>query len=168
MQTQTEQSSNLGLAGLEWSDQLVTGNERMDHTHEEFVTMLNALLITPRTEQLNLYRAFLTHTVEHFTQEERWMLATGFTAENCHAGQHASILETMRAVETHYVQGDGEIITRLAEALAEWFPQHAASMDAGLAQHLQSVAFDTETETLADPSVIRSMTMSGCGSISCS
>ena len=74
----------------------------------------------------------------------------------------------MRAVETHYVQGDGEIITRLAEALAEWFPQHAASMDAGLAQHLQSVAFDTETETLADPSVIRSMTMSGCGSISCS
>ena len=67
MQTQTEQSSNLGLAGLEWSDQLVTGNERMDHTHEEFVTMLNALLITPPTEQLNLYRAFLTHTVEHFT-----------------------------------------------------------------------------------------------------
>jgi len=56
----------------------------------------------------------------------------------------------------------------LAEALAEWFPQHAASMDAGLAQHLKSVNFDSVTETLADPSVIRNVTMSGCGSVSCS
>jgi hemerythrin len=74
----------------------------------------------------------------------------------------------MRAVETHYVQGDTEIISRLAEALAEWFPQHAASMDAGLAQHLKSVNFDSETEILADPSVVKNVTMSGCGSVSCS
>jgi hypothetical protein len=56
----------------------------------------------------------------------------------------------------------------LAEALAEWFPQHAASMDAGLALHLKSVNFDSETEILADPSVIKNVTMSGCGSVSCS
>jgi hemerythrin len=66
------------------------------------------------------------------------------------------------------VQGDPEIISRLAEALAEWFPQHAASMDAGLALHLKSVNFDSETETLTDPSVIKNVTMSGCGSVSCS
>jgi hypothetical protein len=67
----------------------------------------------------------------------------------------------------HYEGGDTEIITRLAEALAEWFPGHANSMDAGLAQHLQSVQFNSETETMADPSVIQSVTMSGCGSVSC-
>jgi hemerythrin-like metal-binding protein len=115
-----------------------------------------------------LYRAFLDHTVEHFAQEERWMLATGFSADNCHASHHATILETMRAVIEHYEQGDTEIITRLAEALAEWFPGHAATMDAGLAQHLQSVGFDSVTETLADPSRVQSVTMSGCGSVSCS
>jgi hemerythrin-like metal-binding protein len=155
-------------AGLNWSADLHTGDDRMDNTHEEFVTMLNALLLTPKTEQLNLYREFLNHTVEHFAQEDRWMVATGFSEENCHAGQHTTILETMRAVETHYVQGDTEIISRLAEALAEWFPQHAASMDAGLAQHLKSVNFDSETEILADPSVVKNVTMSGCGSVSCS
>ena len=74
----------------------------------------------------------------------------------------------MRAVETHCAQGDPEIISRLAEALAEWFPQHAASMDAGLALHLKSVNFDSETETLADPSIIKNVTMSGCGSVRCS
>jgi len=167
--TQIEQGTvSPFAAGLDWSANLHTGDERMDSTHEEFVTMLNALLKTPPTEQLNLYHEFLNHTVEHFAQEDRWMVATGFSEDNCHAGQHATILETMRAVETHYVQGNQEIISRLAEALVEWFPQHAATMDAGLAQHLKSVNFDSETETLADPSIIKNVTMSGCGSVSCS
>ncbi len=167
--TQVEQSAvSPFAAGLNWTAELHTGDGRMDQTHEEFVTLLNALLLTPQPEQLNLYREFLNHTVEHFAQENRWMVATGFSADNCHAGQHATILETMRAVETHYVQGDTEIISRMAEALAEWFPQHAATMDAGLAQHLKSVNFDSVSETLADPSVIRNVTMSGCGSVSCS
>lgn len=154
--------------GLTWAPQLQTGDARMDDTHEEFVEMLNELLATPEHEQLALYKRFIDHTVEHFAQEERWMVATGFAADNCHASHHATILDTMRAVETHYLDGDNQIISRLAEALAEWFPQHTASMDMGLALHLKDVGFDTATETLADPSKVRPATMSGCGSVSCS
>ena len=154
--------------GLPWTASLHTGDSRMDDTHHEFVEMLNQILATPQDQQLPLYRRFLLHTVEHFAQEERWMVATGFAAENCHAEHHATILETMRAVESHYEAGDTEIITRLAEALAEWFPGHAASMDAGLAIHMKNVGFDSVTETVADPGKIQSVTMSGCGSVSCS
>jgi hemerythrin len=96
------------------------------------------------------------------------MLATGFSADNCHAEHHATILETMRVVEAHYLDSDKTIITRMAEALAEWFPGHANSMDAGLAAHLKSVGFDSVTESLADPSTVQKVTMSGCGSVSCS
>lgn len=155
-------------APLNWSPALAVGDARMDDTHEEFVAMLNQLLATPQDQQLPLYRQFVAHTVEHFAQEERWMLATGFSADNCHASHHATILETMHAVVEHYETDDPEIITRLAEALAEWFPQHAASMDAGLALHLKEVGFDTRTETLADPSTVRPASMSGCGSVTCS
>lgn len=154
--------------GLNWAPQLETGDARMDETHEEFVDMLNQLLATPTEQQLPLYRQFIAHTVEHFAQEERWMVATGFAADNCHASHHATILETMNAVVEHFEQGDTDIINRLAEALAEWFPQHAASMDAGLALHLKEVGFDSRTETLADPDKVRPATMSGCGSVSCS
>jgi hemerythrin-like metal-binding protein len=115
-----------------------------------------------------LYLRVIDHTVEHFAQEERWMLATGFAPENCHALQHASILETLQAVRTHTDQGDNTLIGRLAVALAEWFPQHAATMDAGLALHLQSLGYDTRTETLPEDSPVRPATMSGCGSVSCS
>ena len=153
---------------LEWTAVLSVGDARMDDTHEEFVSMLNQLLATPPNEQLPLYRRFIEHTVAHFAQEERWMLATGFAADNCHAGHHATILETMNAVLEHSEKGDAGIIKRMALALVEWFPQHTASMDAGLAQHLKNVGFDSSTETLADPSAVGSASMSGCGSVSCS
>lgn len=155
-------------AGLDWNPQLQTGDGRMDDTHEEFVEMLNRLLATPQDQQLPLYREFVAHTVEHFAQEERWMVATGFAPDNCHASHHATILETLNAVVEHYEQGDTEIISRLAEALVEWFPQHAATMDMGLALHMKEVGFDSTTETLADPDRVRPATMSGCGSVSCS
>lgn len=154
--------------GLTWAANLQTGDARMDETHEEFVNMLNQLLATPQSEQLPLYLQFVEHTKAHFAQEERWMLATGFTADNCHASHHATILETLDAVVSHYQNDDPEIITRLAEALVEWFPQHTASMDAGLALHMKEVGFDSQTETLADPSKVRPATMSGCGSVTCS
>ena len=155
-------------APLPWSSALSVSDARMDDTHEEFVTLLNQLLATPQDQQLPLYRAFIAHTEQHFAQEERWMLATGFAADNCHASHHATILETMHAVVEHFEKDDPEIITRLAEALVEWFPQHTASMDAGLALHLKTVGFDTQTEILADPSTVRPASMSGCGSVSCS
>ncbi len=154
--------------GLAWGPDMVLGDVRMDDTHEAFLGMLNTLLVTPLRDQLPLYREALAHTVEHFAQEERWMIATGFTPDNCHASHHATILDTMRAVEQHYLDGDNEIIQRLAEALIEWLPQHAATMDAGLALHMKDVGFDSTTETLADPGAVRPATMSGCGSVSCS
>ncbi|MFM2074837.1 MAG: hypothetical protein RJB34_1142 [Pseudomonadota bacterium] len=145
-----------------------SGDPRMDETHAEFTDLVNRLIDTPVDQQLALYREFITHTEAHFAQEERWMLATGFSADNCHASHHATILETMHAVTEHFEQGDTEIITRMAHAMVEWFPGHADSMDAGLAQHLKSVGFDTLTETLADPSRVRPASMSGCGSVTCS
>ncbi len=151
---------------FEWSEHLLTGDSRMDHTHEEFATQLNALLATPAAQQLPLYQAFLDHTVAHFAQEDRWMLATGFAASNCHTDQHAMVLETMQAVVSHYEKGETDIINRMGEALAEWFAQHAVSMDAGLAQHLQSIGFDSATETMAEAQATRNATVSSCANSS--
>jgi hemerythrin-like metal-binding protein len=166
MEKATPTTAQNATASLTWSTRFSVGDARMDETHAEFVDQLNALLATPPEQQLPLYRAFLDHTVEHFAQEERWMLATGFAPNNCHAAHHTTILETMRAVIPHFETDDPQIINRLAEALVEWFPQHATSMDAGLALHLQSVGFDSATETTADLAAIRPFSMSGCGSVS--
>lgn len=166
--TATSPSEFPEVPDLHWSTELQLGDQRMDETHEEMVTMLAHLRTLPHADQLELYRELLRHTVEHFAQEERWMIATGFNADNCHASHHETILDTMRQVETHYLQGDTEIIDRMAAAMAEWFPMHAQTMDAGLAQHMKNVKFDSRSEILADPSLVSPATMSGCGSVSCS
>jgi hemerythrin len=168
MTTATETTDFPVVPDLHWSADLASGDSRMDATHHEFVEQLAQLRSASVEQQLGLFRDLTRHTQEHFAQEERWMVATGFSADNCHATQHKSILETMQAVETHFLQGDQDIIARMADALAEWFPQHAQSMDAGLAQHMARVQFDSSTETLADPALVRPATMSGCGSVSCS
>ena len=111
---------------LVWTDSLHTGDVRMDETHREFIDMIHQILATPEDEQLPVYKAFLNHTVEHFAQEERWMLATGFSADNCHAGHHATILETMRVVEAHYrdndtvLHTDARLLPTRRKAWAAW------------------------------------------------
>ena len=154
------------VGGFEWSENLLTGDARMDHTHTEFADQLKALMATPAADQMPVYQALLHHTVAHFAQEDRWMRATGFAPNNCHSDQHAMILETMQAVVAHYQQGETDIINRMGEALGEWFTQHALSMDAGLAQHLQSVGFDSATETLGAPQAAATVAVLVAGDLS--
>lgn len=132
---------------LSWTDELVLGDPRTDHTHQEFIDLVNATTAAPAENKLAVYQQLLTHTVEHFAQEERWMLACGIQPDFCHFGQHASVLQVMQEVERRALNGETEYIGSMIEALVEWFPSHANSMDASLVSYLQEKGYDTATET---------------------
>ena len=156
MNTQTTATTNPAIAtsapGYQWSDALLTGDARMDDTHHEFAQQLDTLLATPQADQLPLYQAFVAHTVAHFAQEDRWMLATGFTASNCHTDQHNMILETMQAVVQHYQKGETDIINRMGEALAECCPPQQAD---AIMQHIRA---KRDAAAKLVPEIRRSMT----------
>jgi hemerythrin-like metal-binding protein len=135
---------------LVWSDALVLGDARTDATHQEFIDMVNATAACTAEQQLPQYQALLAHTVEHFAQEERWMRACGIAPDFCHFGQHNSVLEVMKEVERRALLGETEFINTMLEALVEWFPEHASSMDAGLVSYLREKGFDTASETFLD------------------
>jgi len=132
---------------LSWTEELVLGDPRTDHTHQEFIELVNATTSAPLERKLAVYQELLAHTVEHFAQEERWMAACGIQPDFCHFGQHASVLQVMREVERRALSGEMEYIGSMIEALVEWFPMHANSMDAGLVSYLQEKGYDTATET---------------------
>jgi len=132
---------------LSWSEALVLGDARTDHTHQEFIDLVNATTAAPVEHKLAVYQELVRHTVEHFAQEERWMLACGIQPDFCHFGQHASVLQVMQEVERRALNGEMEYIDSMIEALVEWFPSHANSMDAGLVSYLQEKGYDTTTET---------------------
>lgn len=132
---------------LAWSPDLMLGDARTDTTHEEFIELLNATAECGAEQKLSRYQGLLGHTVEHFAQEERWMTACGIPPDFCHFSQHNSVLEVMREVERRALLGELTLIDQMLEALVEWFPQHAQSMDAGLVGYLMEKGFDTSSET---------------------
>lgn len=129
-----------GMNALPWTDALRLHHETLDSTHEAFVELLNALaaaLGSPAAP--SAFERLLAHTDEHFAMEEAWMAELGFAPENCHHRQHQMVLELMREVGRRHAD-EPALLDRLVPALAEWFPQHAAQMDAALVEALRERA----------------------------
>jgi hemerythrin len=167
---------------LAWSDALALNHPQMDATHVEFVDLLaacDAALPGSDAELLVHWDALVAHTEDHFAQEDRWMDATGFEPENCHSFQHHAVLQVMRECARQARDpaiADFEPLRVAIGELAIWFPQHAQSMDAALAQHLDSVGYDAATGTLREPALAGAAhdgtghgapRISGCGGSSC-
>ncbi|MDB5809825.1 MAG: hemerythrin-like metal-binding domain protein [Betaproteobacteria bacterium] len=126
---------------LAWSDQLAIGQSVMDDTHREFVEQLNRVGEAEDSAMLAAIDDFIAHTETHFGQEEQWMDAIEFPPRGCHRDEHERILETVRVVRTRVAAGDFRLGRTLAEALAEWFPQHALSMDAVLGLYMTQIDY---------------------------
>ena len=126
---------------LAWSDQLAIGQSVMDDTHREFVAQLNRVGEAADDGVLAALDDFIAHSEAHFGQEERWMDAIEFPPRGCHRGEHEKVLETVREVRKRVEAGDYRLGRTLAEALAEWFPQHALSMDAVLAMYMTEIGY---------------------------
>jgi hemerythrin-like metal-binding protein len=119
----------------------------MDDTHREFVEQLNRVSLAHDDGVLSALDDFIAHTEAHFAQEERWMESLQFPPRGCHRGEHEKILETTLEVRKRVAAGDLRLGRMLAEALAEWFPQHALSMDAMLAAYMEQTGFQPEPPT---------------------
>ncbi len=145
-----------------WSDDLALNEPTLDATHQEFMQLLRSSYMATDSNRLERFQRLLAHTVEHFAQEDRWMLATGMDDDNCHSTEHATILETMREVERRAIEGDLSFIPVMNQALAEWFPGHAKTKDVGLTSYLQEIGFDTRAEQLTQPDAALNA-HGGCG-----
>ena len=134
------------MTTLTWSDALSLSHPTMDATHVEFVALLAAAdeaLPGRDAKLLGAFDTLVDHTVEHFAQEDRWMVASGFEPENCHTFQHRAVLQVMSdCYRRARDENDFEPLRLAVGELAIWFPRYAQQMDAALAQHLASVGFD--------------------------
>jgi len=163
------------MTTLTWSDALTLDHPTMDNTHVEFVALLAAAddaLPGPDVALLAAFDTLVGHTVEHFAQEDRWMVASGFEAENCHSFQHRAVLQVMsECYRRARDDNDFEPLRLAVGELALWFPQHAQQMDAALAQHLAAVGFDEASgqcrEAVGADGEAVPATISGCGGGSC-
>ncbi|MGA0611286.1 hemerythrin domain-containing protein [Caldimonas sp. KR1-144] len=156
------------MTELTWTDALALQLPAMDDTHREFVDLLSIVARAADDTLIAAWAALIDHTDHHFGQEDRWMRETGFSSVNCHTTQHGVVLRVMREGLELGRAGRLDVIRQMAGELAQWFPQHAQTMDAALALHLRSVGFDAASGELARPELLPEAPISGCGSGSCS
>ena len=135
----TESRVNTPL--LEWTSAFVLEEATMDETHREFVDLLNRVAAASEDDLPASLDEFVKHTEEHFGQEERWMQEIAFPPLHCHQGEHDNVLEVIREVRRRVADGQVQIGRTLADALAEWFPQHAGSMDTVLAMYMKQIGY---------------------------
>ena len=160
------------MAALTWNDALDLQQPQMDDTHREFVNLLaevEAALHAEPAELARRYERFVIHTEEHFAQEDRWMATIGLDPGNCHAKQHADVLQLLHIVGSKLRDdGNSAIVGQLVPALAEWFVPHAQNMDAGLAQVMALTGFDPLTGLMRNPPDAVSAPVQGavdCGAV---
>lgn len=148
---------------LIWSESLGLSMPVMDQTHIEFVDLLAEVQQAEDADLVARWDALIAHTEDHFGQEDRWMLDTGFAPGSCHMTQHAVVLKVLREGLALGQQGQFQPIRQMAHELTLWFPHHAQNMDAGLALHLKSVGYDPMTGAVAQPEALPEQAISGCG-----
>jgi len=157
------------MTTLAWTDALVLKQPVLDRTHEEFVNLLNGYgaALDRGDDALPAFRELLAHTEAHFAMEEAWMARLGFEAQNCHASQHAMVLNVMREVVRYATElGDREPLAIVRGELTRWFPSHAEMMDAALVSTMQERGFDPATGECRGPATSEAAAHS-CGSGSC-
>lgn len=122
---------------FKWNDSFKLGYTPMDETHQEFVEIVQALLVCPEPDILSHLDQFIVHAESHFSQELAWMKETDFPSTDCHAGEHDAVMKSVHEVRDLVAAGSEPAIARpLAAELARWFPGHADYLDSALAQWL--------------------------------
>ena len=164
----TTELATAASPSLVWSEELVLGLPAIDQTHVEFVELLAATEMADDDQLLQQLQALTDHTVDHFGREDQWMAATAFGPVNCHGMQHRVVLQTLdELLRRGREEGDLALVRSILPELGKWFAQHAQTMDAALAWHLDQVGFDESTGQMSRPPSTEAPAESGCGSSSC-
>jgi len=128
------------MAQIEWQDSVhALQSGPMDIAHQEFVTLTNALADAPNGEELARLTQLFVHCKDHFAQEKTWMEVSQMPAIDNHLRDHEGVLTLLESAAADLRTGQHGAGREAAESLAAWFGQHAATLDAALAFHMQQV-----------------------------
>ena len=122
---------------IEYSPTLNLGNPEMDDTHREFAALLNKVGNAADSELVAALDELIVHTEAHFAMEQQWMEEKAFPPAHCHVREHEGVLEITREVRKRVADGETHLAGVLAKAVAEWFTNHIATMDAVLAAFIK-------------------------------
>jgi len=123
----------MGTLSYNDDQSILVGHPTIDAEHRDFARHLNALLQAEDAALADALDVLIEHAASHFASEEELMARHACPASDCHADEHARVLESLREARLLLALGERAIVRELALALADWFPGHAAYLDSAVA-----------------------------------
>lgn len=132
---------------VEWRDDLLTGDERIDEQHKELFRRINALVTAckegkARHEVENLLNFLGEYVQTHFAAEERLQLQYGYPEFLVHKAQHEAFLDELRKLQDSF-DAEGATLSLMMQAnkaVFDWLRGHIIGMDKGLAEFIRDAA----------------------------
>lgn len=133
------------MSGIEWSDNLSTGNEEIDRQHKELITAIQSLMLAIKeghgansSEAQNEAHdtlAFLeSYVVEHFAYEEELMEHYDCPAKVINEQQHKIFLYRFKNLKNSINKNgftSGNVV-KLESLLCNWLVYHILEVDSQL------------------------------------
>ena len=125
---------------IEWTDEWLVGEERIDSEHRETVWLINRLYTAAECSE-NIYTltkimiSLVEITKEHFSYEERLMFAMHYPTASEHRRQHQYLLSTINVLGDTISENNTDLGS--INALNSWFVLHTTIEDASLGKFLK-------------------------------
>lgn len=131
---------------MKWSDDYLTGIERIDHQHKSLFQMSAAFrdALNEGRGQLaygSLLKFLRLYARGHFRFEEDCMNRCRCSAAECNTRAHTEFLRSLTSFEEHYAMlgFDPTDARRLVEFLDQWLAEHICGIDVQLRPYAQGL-----------------------------
>ncbi len=127
-----------------WTADLATGVNKIDDQHKELFRRINTLLdachLGKGKEELGGTVKFLEdYVVDHFGEEERYMIQYGYPSYAEHKSQHLEFMGNLSTIKEKLDSDGPGLLTVVAtnHLLVEWLRVHIRRLDKQLGAFLQ-------------------------------
>ena len=119
---------------LEWSDEFLTGNNKMDQQHKEWLRILNDFYDTLNMDNLqeNLIRMLddaIHYAYFHFKEEEAFMAKHNFQDLAIQKKEHAWMKKELLDFKIRFKEDMLYISQPVTDEMKKWFFDHVTGLD---------------------------------------
>ncbi|MBF0536680.1 MAG: hemerythrin family protein [Nitrospirae bacterium] len=128
---------------IQWDESLATGVNEIDKQHKEIIARINKLVsMTDKEKELEIdktLRFFGGYVIDHFDQEEEYMIKYHYPEYDEHKGDHIKFLKNYSTLKKLFdSEGSSSLIIKATEKQAlEWLVKHIQQADKMLAVFLK-------------------------------
>lgn len=118
---------------LEFTDDLLTGEDTVDYQHKILISCINNLARACHSYDVNLVveislDELVKYTIHHFSDEERIMKKTGYQNLKQHQKQHNDFTTKVLKYKARHEKGE-KVIEDLLKFLSSWLVEHIKHED---------------------------------------